>query len=156
MSRPLSTGYPYGVPIAASVLTDGPTVDAADFAPPLAVINDALADLAGDYDWSIGTLVNSWVAYDTPPGYSPGFVTARYRRWGQYVVLAGLVKSGTGTIFTLPVGYRPSVPVGYSVVAGSGSALVTVSAAGVVAVAAYANTGSNAFVSLDSVKFLRD
>ena len=50
------------------------------------------------------TLLNGWVDYGTV--YSP----VSYSRKNNVVTLIGLVKSGTtGTIFTLPVGFRPVV-----------------------------------------------
>ena len=55
--------------------------------------------------WRTVTYQNSWVSYGA------GYVGANYRRLpGGLVQLRGLVKSGTspGTIFTLPVGYRPA------------------------------------------------
>ena len=54
--------------------------------------------------WVAPTFTNSWV------NYGSGFQTAGYRRIGDVVYLRGLVKLGTlGTsMFTLPVGYRPT------------------------------------------------
>lgn len=70
-----------------------------------------LAPVAGD-GWQTPTLTAPWVNYT--PG---GFQVARYRRVGAEVIIEGLLDtngtsvSGTLTIFTLPVGYRP--PLGY-------------------------------------------
>ena len=54
-----------------------------------------------DTGWQTPTLSGAWVNYST------GWRTARYRRVDGLVIIEGLVRSGTGTIFTLPVGYRP-------------------------------------------------
>ena len=54
-------------------------------------------------EWQTPTLAGSWVAYGTP------FQAPRYRKTASGIVyIEGLVKSGSGTIFTLPVGYRPA------------------------------------------------
>ncbi|KKK52619.1 hypothetical protein LCGC14_3103070, partial [marine sediment metagenome] len=53
--------------------------------------------------WIAPTLLNSWV------NYAATYDTTGYMKDGfGFVHLKGLVKSGVaGTIFTLPVGYRP-------------------------------------------------
>lgn len=62
--------------------------------------------------WQTPTLTAPWVNYT--PG---GFQVARYRRVGNEAIIEGLLDtngtsvSGTLTIFTLPIGYRP--PLGY-------------------------------------------
>ena len=56
----------------------------------------------GDGAWTAPTLSGSWANYG-----GTTFNTAGYRKVGQVVYFKGLVKSGTGTIFVLPAGYRP-------------------------------------------------
>ena len=54
-------------------------------------------------DWISAPLANSWVNHSTE------FNPAAYFKDSLGIVhLRGLVKSGSGTIFTLPVGYRPA------------------------------------------------
>ena len=58
-----------------------------------------------DTGWIAPTLQNDWVAYGS--GYGPPL----YRKRRGIVYCKGLVKNGTpllGTIFTLPVGFRPT------------------------------------------------
>lgn len=55
-----------------------------------------------DTGWIVPTLAGSWV------NYGGTFAPAGYRRIGGVVYLQGLVMNGSGNIFTLPVGFRPS------------------------------------------------
>ena len=53
--------------------------------------------LYGDAAWTPASLTNGWAG-----------ATIGYRRAGSLVILKGLsTTTGTGSIFTLPVGYRP-------------------------------------------------
>lgn len=55
---------------------------------------------------------NSWV------NYGAGFATAAFHKVGDTVFIRGFVKSGspaTSSVFTLPVGYRPSAIISFSV-----------------------------------------
>ncbi|MFZ5852297.1 MAG: hypothetical protein ACOYY2_13015 [Actinomycetota bacterium] len=60
-------------------------------------------NLLDDPGWQTPSLLNGWT------NYANGYAAAGYRidRTGE-VWLKGLVRSGTGIIFTLPVGYRPT------------------------------------------------
>lgn len=57
--------------------------------------------------WSTPTLLNSWVNYSITPGYAH---TGYIKDENGTVFIRGFIKSGTigTTVFTLPVGYRPS------------------------------------------------
>lgn len=57
---------------------------------------------APDTGWIAPTLVGGW------SNYGSGYVPARYRRLNGIVYAQGLVRFGSGTIFTLPVGFRPA------------------------------------------------
>ncbi|MBN9376314.1 MAG: hypothetical protein J0I40_13180 [Cellulomonas sp.] len=104
--------------------------------------------------WTTPTLVNGWLVYSNPPYESPA-----YRKLNGVVYLAGFIKSGsTGTIFTLPAGFRPTKVATFVVASGTGSAVVAVNsttlpADGQVQVAAYGSGGSNANVSLRGISF---
>ena len=101
---------------------------------------------------------NSWVNYN-------GWGDCAFRKMADgMVLLKGLIKSGnTGaTIFTLPVGYRPSPsPTGplsaednhiFAVIANAGMGRVDVYADGKV----NANGLNNTWVSLNSIRFLAE
>jgi hypothetical protein len=94
----------------------------------------------------VSAFLNSWVNFDADR-------PARYYKDRGRVFLSGLVKSGTigGTIFTLPVGYRPASVNGllFPVVSNGGFGFAAVFSSGVV----QANTGSNVYFSLDSISF---
>jgi len=79
---------------------------------------------------------------------TPGFVTG-YRKVGRRVSVQGVVRTGSGTIFTMPVGYRPSQQVYFATTGNGAFALIGVSAAGVVSLV----TGSSIDVSLDVVSY---
>lgn len=70
------------------------------------------ADLTS-HEWKSPTLVNSWTNY-SPAGGT--YQQARYCKRGGVVYIQGLVQSGSGNIFTLPVGYRPSAVLIFSVI----------------------------------------
>lgn len=100
---------------------------------------------------------NSWVNYDT----TGNFQTARfYKDVTNHVRINGRVKSGTGTIFTLPAGYRPSQTNVFACTCGGpGVARVDVNADGTVTVillTAGATTGDNTSLSLASLSFLAE
>lgn len=65
------------------------------------------------------------------------------------IALRGEVVGGTGTIFTLPAGFRPPKLVRYAVAANSAYGEVRVTSAGVVQF----DVGSNAAVSLSGISF---
>lgn len=97
--------------------------------------------------WTAPTLAGSWVNYggDNAP--------AGYRLNGDTVELRGSVKSGTGTIFTLPAGMRPTAGTASFVVpAGPGAAIVEVRWDGPVRLVSYLASGTNALVCLAGVR----
>ena len=92
------------------------------------------------------TLLGSWVNvgsfYETAGYYKDG--------WNR-VHLSGMVKSGSGSIFTLPAGFRPSKVHLFTVAASDAFGTDTVSDTGSVAI----GVGSSAtYVSLDGISFL--
>ena len=102
--------------------------------------------LYGDTAWTaVASFSNSWVNFGAPE------TAAGYRLVGNTVTLRGCVKSGTIglTIFTLPVGYRPSNTRQFAVVSNALFGSVQISAAGAVGAA----TGSNVSFFLDGITF---
>ncbi len=94
--------------------------------------------------WIAPALINSWANYGS--GYNP----AGYFKDSQGIVhLRGLVKSGTGTIFTLPAGYRPAYRMLYGVDGANAHARVDIDTSGNVIHAG----GSNVHLSLDVITF---
>jgi len=94
--------------------------------------------------WIIPTMLGAWVNYGAYPQYPRA---SYYKDDFGIVHLAGMVKSGAGTIFTLPAGCRPS---GYTPFACVGADLfseVVVGSDGAVA----QMTGSNTWVSLHNI-----
>ncbi len=106
--------------------------------------------------WAVPQLQSSWQNYGGTAYSSGQYDTVGFTRTSAgLVALKGLVKSGSSypsSIFTLPAGFRPSEQQIYAVIAGSDSApgRVDVFPDGTVALA----TGSNGYVSLDSVRFI--
>ena len=101
-------------------------------------------------DWQDPTLLNSWVAFGASNN-APGF-------WLDplgIVHLRGVVKSGTvatgstGTIFTLPDGYRPAFEEIFAVASNGAFGVCRVLADG--SVRAY--SGNNTYFSLDGITF---
>src|SRR6478735_2993404 len=71
----------------------------------LTVDTNGKAVIGGDTGWITMALTSPWVNYGAP------YASAAYRKIGSQVFLRGLVKGATGTtgtIFTLPVGFRPT------------------------------------------------
>jgi hypothetical protein len=85
--------------------------------------------------------------------YGGGYGNARFRKYPDgRVKLAGLVRAGSGVIFTLPAGYKPpGVILAYTVIDAGGVAQVSISANGDVAAGALSGTTTNVF--LDGVEF---
>ena len=107
----------------------------------------AKADAAQEA-WITPTLLNSWEAFDASR-------TAQYRKETTGVVrLKGMVKSGTigQAIFTLPVGYRPSVSTNISTTSLNLFGAINIGIDGLVTPA----VGNNAWVSLSSITFTPD
>jgi hypothetical protein len=102
----------------------------------------------GPGDWQTPTLLNSWV--NPYPGIhnNPEY---RIDSFGM-VHLQGMVGGGSaGTIFTLPVGFRPTLPQTFKVNANSGSIRIDVNADGTVTT----TSGGEAWADLgDGISFL--
>ncbi len=103
-----------------------------------------LAAVTGDTGWA------------TPPGgygwsnYGSGQMTVAYRKDGLGIVhLRGLITGGTGTMFNLPAGYRPSAIVLFAVDATGAFGDLRVHPNGDVDL----DTGTGTYVSLDGVTF---
>lgn len=96
--------------------------------------------------WTTVTFQNSWV------NYGGVFETTAYTKnsLGE-VRLRGMVRSGTvnAAIFTLPVGFRPTLQKVFVVIANAAIGRVDVRTNGEVLLV----TGSNAWVSLDGISF---
>ena len=94
------------------------------------------------------TLLGSWV------NFGSFYETAGYYKDGwNRVHLSGMVKSGSGSIFTLPAGFRPSKVHLFTVAASDAFGTATVADTGVVAF----GIGSSAtYVSLDGISFLAE
>ena len=98
--------------------------------------------------WTTPTLVNSWVSYG---GSLP---TAGYYKDANGVVrLKGTVKNGTGTIFTLPSGYRPVARHQVIQSAYPGVCYMQVNSDGTVVAAAYLSGGTSGEVELSGITF---
>ena len=97
--------------------------------------------------WEPATLAGSWAAV-------VGTATPAYRleQAGNVVRFRGAVNAGTGTIFTLPTGYRPAAGVRLATVGDAAAARIDVSTAGVVSLAQGAATAS---LALDGLTFAR-
>lgn len=100
-------------------------------------------------EWKLITLESGWVPYDG--GGTAGHATPRLRRIGEHVIVEGLVKNGslTGTIFTLPQGFRHTGgPLIYNLHCGGASGRVDVNSTGPV----YANgLPNNSYLSLNGI-----
>lgn len=97
--------------------------------------------------WQAATFENSWINYD-----STGFTSAAYYRdFMGRCNLRGLVANGTlpGTIFTLPVGYRPTRTHIFAVSSNQLFGEVRVQADGQVV----ATAGNSTWISLDGISF---
>lgn len=94
---------------------------------------------------------NSWVSYDSTLFYGARY----YRDSDGYIYLEGLVKSGTiadgttGTIFTLPVNFRPNVRILFPVVSNGAIGRCDIYTDGSVV----ATNGNNAWFSLGGISF---
>src|SRR3954471_15471582 len=112
-----------------------------DFQPPEAVGQSDLERIMRNYEkrikatesdtgWIAPTLAGAWA------NHTPGtWAVAGYRRKNGIVYLKGLVKSGTGTIFTLPNGFRPVEATHMAVPSNGGTvgmAIINISTTGVV------------------------
>ena len=97
--------------------------------------------------WTAPTLAGSWVNFgsDNEP--------AGYRLNGDMVELRGSIKNGSGLIFTLPAGMRPTAGVIRALVpAGPGAAIVEARWDGPVNLVSYLASGTNAQVSLSGLR----
>jgi len=83
--------------------------------------------------------------------YSPPFTSAAYTKTAAgLVVLKGLVKSGSGVIGTLPVGYRPAGNIMFENSSNGSAGRVDVQSNGTINLV----TGTNGWFSLDGVTFM--
>jgi len=95
--------------------------------------------------WIVPTLVNSWVNYSTTNS-----TVAYMKDTLGFVHLKGVVKSGTsGTVFTLPVGYRPLLPLTVSWTTDIGSGAGNVMNTGVISISNF----SVSLLSFDGMVF---
>lgn len=95
--------------------------------------------------WTPMNLTNNWV------DYSPPFSSAGYTKTaGGVILLKGLVRSGSGNIATLPVGYRPAMSIMFENSTNSAGGRVDIRADGTINM----SVGSNAWFSLDGIAFM--
>jgi hypothetical protein len=122
-----------------------------------AVVGASLAAAPGDHvhkladsGWQTPALQNGWLQYDTIWGNA-----AMYRKIGPLVFCRGLVKSGTlgASIFTLPVGYRPSINMLFASEAADTICRISVQPDGTITTGA---GGSQAWTSLCNLIFPAD
>lgn len=101
---------------------------------------DSVESVFGAVAWTAVTFAGAWV------NFGGSEQTVQYRKVGDLVQIRGVAKSGAaGTVFTLPVGYRPPAThyeVGFS--GSTGAVTFNVASTGVVSVNGYLGTGSNA------------
>ena len=95
--------------------------------------------------WIAPTLAGAWV------NFGAGFSAAGYMKDSLgFVHMRGMVKSGTGLICTLPVGYRPSGTLYISsATSGTTPGIINVSSTGTVTM----DGGSSSYISLSNVIF---
>lgn len=128
-----------------------PNVTVSDTAPALPADGDLWVDTSTPV-WNAASLAGAWVNYDSPPGTN-FHVAGYFKDAAGFVHLRGLVKSGSGLIFTLPTGYRPlkwGLFLGYCLVGGNPTAArIDVYANGQVV----CQTGSATDVSLEGITF---
>ncbi len=105
----------------------------------LASVDARVVTLEDDSGWQTPTLTGSWA------NYGSGKQNAQYRKQGDKVTLRGLVKSGSGTIFTLPVGYRPAAELDFVTTATAAFGQLNITTGGVVSLA----VGTNTYVSIN-------
>jgi hypothetical protein len=112
-----------------------------------------IKDAASDTDWTALNLGGGWGAFGgiyAPPAY---------RRVGDIVELRGVIKSGFGTgamlNSVLPSGFQPTHSRMFVVNAGPGSAWINVHPTGQMTLEAFLPSGTNAWVSLDQIRFQR-
>lgn len=101
-------------------------------------------DVFSSLQWTAPLLTNSWAIFSADhaqPGYT--------KTPDGIVILRGLVKSGTGVIFTLPPGYRPDTSRLLAVASNGALGRVDILPNGGVQI----NTGSNVWFSLDQISF---
>lgn len=101
-----------------------------------------------DKAWRVPTLAGSWVQSLGSP-YAP----VGYKKCGRSVRLSGNVGSGSGTMFTLPVGFRPLVGTQrFTTIGNNALAIVSVAASGAVTL----DAGTATSVALDGINFAID
>lgn len=107
-------------------------------------LRDNLLYLKGDTAWIAPTLLNAWANYGAPHAF------AGYRKIDDTVRLRGLVGAGAGTIFTLPVGYRPTADLVFVVDTNSGHGRCDITSNGNVTYV----SGGTVYFSLSGISFV--
>ena len=107
--------------------------------------------------WTAVTFQNGWT------NYAGGYDTTAFRRLSNGMVLIkGMVKHATttttGTVFTLPVGYRPAATKIFNGKSSTGMARIDILSDGQVSINSYSNAtgfvGNASFVGLENIQFL--
>lgn len=98
---------------------------------------EAWSGAPNNFTWATPTLAGTWIQV-------VGQAAVAYGKTAEgLVVLKGQVSSGTGTIFTLPAGFRPSQAMRFATISNGAIARVDVSTAGVVSLVAGSATSLN-------------
>ena len=100
------------------------------------------ADLSEMVQVATLTLINGWT------NYGGGYQTVKCVKVGKTVHLSGVIKSGTGAIGYLPIGFRPSLT--ESALVSNGTGILIASDGGLI------YSGTNDFVSLNPISFILD
>lgn len=108
-------------------------------------LESSWVDQNSPLQWTAPLLANGWADYN--PG---GFATAGFTKTPDGIVhLKGLIKSGTSTMFILPVGYRPAFIKLIAVTSNAAIGRLDIRPDGSVLI----NVGSNTWFSLDGISF---
>ena len=133
---------------ASSVSNVDNTSNATERAATASLTNKDLSSTTNTFPvstWTTPTLAGAWV------DFGGTYLNRRHTKDVLgYVHIEGMVKTGTGTIFTLPVGSRPSATLSFSGTGNNAAARIDVNSAGVVSL----ESGSaSSFLSLSGIVF---
>jgi hypothetical protein len=110
----------------------------------------ALSNVPAAVSWTAATYLNSWVSYSVGTHY----VAEYYKDEYGWVNIRGTVKDGASgsVVFTLPVGFRPTMELGAFALASGGGGQVRISANGDVTLINLGGVVST-FAVLDGLRF---
>jgi type II secretory pathway pseudopilin PulG len=96
--------------------------------------------------WATPVLQSGWSSFDANNWSTPGYTKTST----GLVVLRGMVKAGSSTIFTLPAGYRPAEYIMFENSSNQAIGRIDIRSDGVILM----TVGSNAWTSLDGIAFM--